>query len=62
MFSLFGTKFAQSASQYMLLAAALMIPTVWLPDLSALSFLGVFGVGATTAVVCSVSRPCGAQS
>jgi hypothetical protein len=28
--------------------------TVWLPDLSALSFLGVFGVTATSTVMCSV--------
>lgn len=57
MFSLFGAKFAQSAHQYMLLAAAIMIPTVWLPNLSALSFLGVFGVGATASVLASV-REC----
>lgn len=55
MFSLFGNWLASSASQYMLIAAAIMIPTVWLPNLSALSFLGIFGVGATVAVVCSVS-------
>ncbi|GFH14096.1 Aa_trans domain-containing protein, partial [Haematococcus lacustris] len=54
MYSLLGNMLASSASQYMLIAAAIMIPTVWLPDLSALSFLGVFGVTATTTVVASV--------
>lgn len=58
MFSLLGTKLAANASQYMFLAAALMIPTVWLPNLSALSFLGFFGVAATSTVVVSVSAMC----
>eukprot|EP00199_Chlamydomonas_sp_CCMP681_P000942 CAMPEP_0119103356 /NCGR_PEP_ID=MMETSP1180-20130426/1798_1 /TAXON_ID=3052 ORGANISM="Chlamydomonas cf sp, Strain CCMP681" /NCGR_SAMPLE_ID=MMETSP1180 /ASSEMBLY_ACC=CAM_ASM_000741 /LENGTH=441 /DNA_ID=CAMNT_0007087827 /DNA_START=206 /DNA_END=1531 /DNA_ORIENTATION=- len=59
MFSLMGAKalapIATNASHYMLLAAAVMIPTVWLPNLSSLSFLGVFGVAATCAVVASVA-------
>jgi solute carrier family 32 (vesicular inhibitory amino acid transporter) len=55
MFSLLGGLLANNASQYMLIAAALMIPTVWMPNLSALSFLGVFGVMATCTVVASVS-------
>lgn len=38
----------------MLAAACLMIPTVWLPDLSSLSILGVFGVTATCTVTASV--------
>lgn len=60
MFSLFGTKLLSSASHYMFLAAALMIPTVWLPNLSSLSFLGFFGVCATGTVVASVRRGTGA--
>jgi len=55
MFSLLGTKLASTAKAYMLLAAAIMIPTVWLPDLRALSFLGVFGVAATFSVGCSIA-------
>jgi len=55
MFSLLGKKLAENASQYMFIAAAIMIPTVWLPDLRSLSFLGVFGVTATCTVVASVA-------
>lgn len=54
MFNLLGTSFLNNASAYMLAAAALMIPTVWLPDLKALSFLGIFGVSATCMVTASV--------
>ncbi len=54
MFKLFGTKLAPSADIYILIAAACMIPTVWLPDLKALSFLGVFGFGATLTVAGTV--------
>eukprot|EP00983_Pelagomonas_calceolata_P058258 1145413-Pelagomonas_calceolata.AAC.7 len=55
MFNLFGSATGMSPPQFLAIAAALMIPTVWLPNLSALSFLGVFGVAATTTVVASVS-------
>jgi vesicular inhibitory amino acid transporter len=55
MFNLFGGALGLSPPQFLAIAAALMIPTVWLPNLSALSFLGVFGVAATTTVVASVS-------
>jgi vesicular inhibitory amino acid transporter len=54
MFNLFGSKLGLSPPQFMAIAAAIMIPTVWLPNLSSLSFLGVFGVAATTTVVSSV--------
>ena len=39
----------------MLMAACVMLPTVWLPDLKALSYLGFFGVGATITVLCAVA-------
>jgi len=55
MFNLFGSATGMSPPQFLAIAAALMIPTVWLPNLSALSFLGVFGVAATTTVVASVA-------
>lgn len=55
LFKLFGaTGLAASSSAYMLLAAAIMIPTVWLPDLKALSFLGAAGVTATCTVSAAV--------
>lgn len=55
MFKLFGaSSLASNASTYQLLAAALMIPTVWLPDLKALSFLGAAGVTATCTVSAAV--------
>ena len=38
----------------MLAAAAVMIPTVWLPDLKALSYLGVCGITATATVATTV--------
>eukprot|EP00955_Chlamydomonas_euryale_P092428 364706-Chlamydomonas_euryale.AAC.3 len=44
----------QSPTAYMLAAACVMIPTVWLPDLKALSYLGFFGVSATLTCVLSV--------
>ena len=54
-FNLFGaTSVLPNAGAYMLAAACLMIPTVWLPNLSALSILGVFGVTATCTVTASV--------
>jgi vesicular inhibitory amino acid transporter len=57
MHNLFGANaMLSSPSAYMLLAAALMIPTVWLPDLRALSALGFVGVTATCTVVSTVSR------
>ncbi|PNW85026.1 hypothetical protein CHLRE_03g168550v5 [Chlamydomonas reinhardtii] len=56
MFKLFGaSSLASNASTYQLLAAALMIPTVWLPDLKALSFLGAAGVTATCTVSAAVA-------
>ncbi len=39
----------------MLAAAAVMIPTVWLPSLKALSYLGVCGITATATVATTVS-------
>lgn len=55
LFKLFGaTGLASSPAAYMLLAAAIMIPTVWLPDLKALSFLGAAGVTATCTVSAAV--------
>ena len=39
----------------MLLAALVMIPTVWLPDLKTLSSLGVVGVTATLTVTAAIA-------
>ena len=55
LFQLLGTRFAPDAGVYMLMAACVMLPTVWLPDLKALSYLGFFGVGATITVLCAVA-------
>ncbi|GLC35800.1 hypothetical protein PLESTB_000495600 [Pleodorina starrii] len=56
MFKLFGPNaLASNSSVYMLLAAAVMIPTVWLPDLKSLSFLGAAGVTATCTVSAAVA-------
>ncbi|KAK9826368.1 hypothetical protein WJX81_002972 [Elliptochloris bilobata] len=55
LFQLFGTRFAPDAGAYMLMAACVMLPTVWLPDLKALSYLGFFGVGATITVLGAVA-------
>ena len=55
MHSLFGAALGLSPPQFLAIAAALMIPTVWLTNLSAYSLLGVFGVAATTTVVALVS-------
>ena len=55
LFQLLGTRFAPDAGAYMLMAACVMLPTVWLPDLKALSYLGFFGVGATITVLCAVA-------
>jgi hypothetical protein len=58
LFSLCGVQsFASNAATWMLAAAALMIPTVWLPDLKALSGLGLVGVTATCTVTCAVRSP-----
>ena len=38
----------------MLLAALVMIPTVWLPDQKALSYLGFCGIAATLTVSAAV--------
>lgn len=48
---LLAATYGHSAMFYMMVAAAVMIPTVWLPDLKALSYLGFAGVSATAAVV-----------
>lgn len=48
LFNLLGTSVFKNATSYMLAAACVMIPTVWLPSLSALSYLGFLGVSATT--------------
>ncbi|PNH00569.1 Vacuolar amino acid transporter 1, partial [Tetrabaena socialis] len=56
MFKLFGsTGLASSPAMYMLVAALVMIPTVWLPDLKSLSFLGAAGVTATCTVSAAVA-------
>ena len=55
MFKLLGTKLAPNAGIYILIAAACMIPTVWLPDLKALSVLGVFGFAATLIVTSTIA-------
>eukprot|EP00798_Chlamydomonas_sp_ICE-L_P008319 gene8319-1594_t len=55
MFNLLGQALAKTQAEYMVLGALLMIPTVWLPDLKALSFLGIFGIGATLTVAASVA-------
>uniref|UniRef100_A0A061SET5 Solute carrier family 32 (Vesicular inhibitory amino acid transporter) n=1 Tax=Tetraselmis sp. GSL018 TaxID=582737 RepID=A0A061SET5_9CHLO len=47
--SVFATK-----KHAMIAAAAVMIPTVWLPDVTALSYLGFLGVIATISVVGTV--------
>lgn len=39
----------------MLMAALVMIPTVWLPDLKALSALGIVGVAATLTVTAAIA-------
>ena len=55
LFKLFGaTSWLTSSSMYMLLAACMMIPTVWLPDLKTLSVLGAAGVTATCTVSAAV--------
>ncbi len=55
MYNIFGVQsLLSSPAAYMLAAACLMIPTVWLPDLTALSKLGVVGVTATATVTASV--------
>ena len=40
LFQLLGPRYAPDSAAYMLLAALVMIPTVWLPDLKTLSSLG----------------------
>ena len=55
MCNLFGVNsLLSSPAAYMLLAAVFMIPTVWLPDLSALSTLGFLGVTASCTVTATV--------
>lgn len=54
LFNLFGSRWAASAKEYMLLAAAAIIPTVWLPSLSALAPLGAAGVTASMSVAALV--------
>ncbi|MEW5303382.1 MAG: hypothetical protein WDW36_006081 [Sanguina aurantia] len=55
LFKLMGDTLFGSAGGYLLLAAAIMIPTVWLPDLGSLAFLGLAGFGATCTVAASVA-------
>ena len=55
LFHLLGSRFLPDGAAYMLAAAAVMIPTVWLPSLKALSYLGVCGITATTTVATTVS-------
>ena len=55
LFQLLGPRFAPDTATYMLLAAMVMIPTVWLPDLKTLSGLGVVGVAATLTVTAAVA-------
>ena len=55
LFQLLGPRFAPDSATYMLLAAMVMIPTVWLPDLKTLSGLGVVGVAATLTVTAAVA-------
>jgi vesicular inhibitory amino acid transporter len=54
LFKLFGTRLAESSFGYMILAACMVIPTMWLPNLKALSFLGAAGLTATVTVTLSV--------
>jgi len=51
---LLASTFGRTPAFYMLVAAGAMIPTVWLPDLKALSYLGFLGVSATAAVTLTV--------
>lgn len=53
-FKLLGDSFASSPKGYMLLGALAIIPTMWLPDLKALSALGVVGVCCICTVAISV--------
>ena len=55
LFQLLGPRFAPNSATYMLLAAMVMIPTVWLPDLKTLSGLGMVGVAATLTVTAAVA-------
>ena len=54
LFQLLGARFAPDPTGYMLLAALVMIPTVWLPDQKALSYLGFCGIAATLTVSAAV--------
>ena len=55
LFQLLGPRYAPDSAAYMLLAALVMIPTVWLPDLKTLSSLGVVGVSATLTVTAAIA-------
>ena len=55
LFQLLGPRYAPNSAAYMLLAALVMIPTVWLPDLKTLSGLGVVGVAATLTVTAAIA-------
>ena len=55
LFQLLGPSWAPDASAYMLLAAAAMVPTVWLPDQKSLSYLGFLGITATMTVTGAVA-------
>ncbi|CAL8465508.1 g5044 [Coccomyxa elongata] len=55
LFQLMGTRWAPSSGAYMVLAAAVMVPTVWLPDIKSLSYLGFAGITATFTVTAAVA-------
>lgn len=55
--NLLGAKVFAAKKAAMFAAAAVIIPTVWLPNVTALSYLGFLGVLATGAVVGTVSPP-----
>ena len=51
---LLAAQLGRDPSFYMLAAACVMIPTVWLPDVKTLSYLGFAGVAGTLSVAATV--------
>ena len=51
---LLAAQLGHDPSFYMLAAACVMIPTVWLPDVKTLSYLGFAGVAGTLSVAATV--------
>ncbi len=51
---LLSTQYGRDPAFYMLCAAVATIPTVWLPDVKSLSYLGFAGVSAILTVVATV--------